>query len=410
MTRRENFLKALKHEKQERLSAFVVIDNFNYPQPLPQEIDIARIASFADDSGFVDPEAFVELSKYYGLDTLLRITPSPVKVECNPSQTAIRSETLDKGWIQTIYDTPVGNLKSISAPSEEANTVFMIEHPIKEIEDYDVFKYYLESQIISLNEKNLSEAKRHLEIVNDEGIAYAVGPSTPIMDLARVWVGLEKLIYHIMDEPEKIEAVLDIMAENCYRQYELIAENSECEVVVFWDDSNSLYLTPRMFEKYSVPVMRRFADIVHKNGKILVCHTCGSINAFLEQFKKTGIDAVDWVTPTPTGDINPKQVQDVWGSKITMMLSVLPDVMRNGTPDQVEEHINTILHGLEVKENLVLMIAPPGGTPLDNLKRAVKTLTEKYGVVSNRSEKFGSIMEPSENLVWTNIGPTEVPR
>jgi hypothetical protein len=409
MTRRENLLQTLKHQKHDRLPAYVVIDNFNYPQPLPEGFDIQKITSFTDNKGFIDPKGVAELSKYFGMDTLMRITPSLVRTEYDPSQATIRTESLENGAKATIYETPVGKIKSVSKPSAEANTVFMVEHPIKQLTDYDIYLSYLKSQKFFIDEQNILESKQHLQAINDEGIAYVVGPATPIMDLARVWVGLEKFIYHLMDDPNLIKSVLDAMAENCYRQYELIAENSVCEAIVFWDDSNSLYLTPEMFEQYSIPVMRRFADIAHKHDKILVCHTCGKIKAFLNLFSETGVDVVDWVTPSPTGDIDPKLVQDIWGDKIAVMLAVLPNVMRNGTPDQVEAHIHSLLRGLDLKKNLILMIAPPGGTPLENLRRAVQILTNEYGVPLNSSDRFGNILDSIENPVWTTIRPSEVP-
>ena len=66
-----------------------------------------------------------------------------------------------------------------------------------------------------------------------------------------------------------------------------------------------------------------------------------------------------------------------------MMLSVAPDIMRRGTPEQVEAHIRSLLDSLDLCRNLVFMIPPPVGTPLENVKRVVKILTQDYGVPLN---------------------------
>jgi len=161
--------------------------------------------------------------------------------------------------------------------------LLIFQVPIKEPNDYNIFLSFLKAQKFSLDEKNLV------------GI---VGSPTSIVNFKRVFVGLENFIYHEMDEPELIKTVLDAMSENCYKQYKLIAKNSPCDVILFWDDANSLYLCLDMFEQYSVPVMQRYAEIAHRYGKTLVCHTCGNINSFLEIFLQAGIDAGDWVAPS----------------------------------------------------------------------------------------------------------------
>jgi len=323
---------------------------------------------------------------------LIRMVPSTIKVEYGPGVNVI-SELLENGCTTTIWQTPSGKMSSISELSKEANTSYLREHPVKEIKDYDVLLSFINSMVFLPDEKNILEGKRFLEVINNEGIAYAVCPSTPIMDLTRSWVGLENLIYHLTDERELVEAVLNVMAENYYRQYELITMNTPCEVLVFWDDANSLYISPEMFKKYSVPVMKRYADIAHKYGKTLVCHTCGSINSFVELFLDTDVDAVDWVAPAPIGDVDPRIVQSIWGDKITMMLSTVPDIFRHGTPEQVEEHVHELLKGLDIKNNLIMMLTPPVGTPLENMKRAVHVLTKDYGVPLNSSKGSGNILD-----------------
>jgi uroporphyrinogen-III decarboxylase len=382
LTRRDNFLKTLKHQSHERIPAFFVIDGFNLPQPLPEGLDLPAITGFSDIAGLV------ELSKYYGLDTLLRITPSVISTTISPHETRLGNGLTSQTW-----RTPKGDLQGITAQSAEANTVFTIEHPIRELEDYEKLYALFEQDELAVNYDNIAVSRKQLEMVGEEGIAYTVGPATPIMDLTRSWAGLDHFIYHLADAPGVVESVLERMAEQYYRQYELIAANSPCEVIVFWDDVNSLYLSPRMFQKYSLPVQRRFAEIAHRYGKLLVNHTCGKIAAYLGLFGETGVDAVDWVTPAPSGDVEPHQVQACWGERITMMLAVVPELMRNGSPDQVEAHLHDLLNGLDLQLNLVFMVPAPIGTPLANARRAVQVLCRDYGVPLNRSQPFGSIID-----------------
>jgi uroporphyrinogen-III decarboxylase len=230
-------------------------------------------------------------------------------------------------------------------------------------------------------------------MIGDDGIAYACSWSTPIMDLARSWVGIEKLVYDLAEHPDVVEHAFEIIADHYCRQYEIIAANSPCEVIVFWDDANSLYLSRDMFERYSVPVLRRFSEIAHRHGKILVNHTCGKIDAFLNLYAQTAADAIDWLTPPPTGDTEPKRAQKVFGRKTAIMLAVIPEIMRNGSPDDVEKHLRSLLSDVDALNNFILMIPPPVSTPIENAKRIVEILVKEYDMPLNRSAKFGGILD-----------------
>jgi hypothetical protein len=388
MTRRDNFLKTLRHEKHDRMPAVFVIDNFNYPQPLPKDIrDFEKLVSFAD------PEEYIELSKYYGLDILIRITPWHIAYTQTSDDFTVRNESVGAGKNATIWKTPLGDIRQVTQRSEDANTLFTIEYPVKEIKDYEIMLATFDCKEYGVNHENIKETRRILDMIGDDGIAYACSWSTPIMDLARSWVGLEKLVYDLAEHTSVVEHALDVISDHYCRQYEIIAANTPCEVIVFWDDANSLYLSRDMFEKYSMPVLKRFAEIAYRHGKILVNHTCGKIDAFLDLYAATNADAIDWLTPPPTGDVEPKRAQKLFGNRTAIMLAVIPQIMRNGSPDEVEAHIRSLLSDVDINNNFILMIPPPVGTPIENAKRIVEILVKEYDMPFNRSEIFGGILD-----------------
>jgi len=382
MTRRENLLKVLRHEGHDRLPAFFAIDDFHNPEPPEGSGDLARS----------DPTRFlVELSRYLGLDVVVRVAP-PIVRTIQPAGTSVTTEDLGNGRTATVWVTPKGTIRLVGQQSVEAHTVFTIEHPVKEIGDYEILIDLLERSETVLHEENVTETKRVLEILGDQGIAYAVGPPSPIMDLARTWVGLEELVYHMADARDVVEAALETMSRHYLTEYELLAGNTPCEVLVLWDDANSLYLSRSMFEKYSVPILRKFAEIAHAHGKVLVNHTCGRIKAFLDLYPRTGADAIDWLAPPPVGDVEPVLAQEVFGARMTAMSALPPWVMKNGTVEQVGEFVHLLLDSVDVTGNLVFMIPAPTGSPVRNIRRAVEILVEDYGVPANTSSLFGSIL------------------
>jgi uroporphyrinogen-III decarboxylase len=316
-----------------------------------------------------------------------------IKTDETTPDTSVRQETLEDGRTITNWHTPNGSIRGATVPSSEANTVFAVEHPIKELKDYEILLSLLESQQFGLNVQNVQDTAQHLDTIGDEGIAYEVAPATPIMDLMRTWVGLEQFTYHLADAPALVESVLDTMAEGYYRQYELIAKHTPCEVIVFWDDANSLYLSPKWFERYSVAVLQRYAELAKKSGKLLVNHTCGKLAALLRLYPKTNADAIDWLTPSPTGDVDPVLAQQILGDQMGMLLALTPHVLRYGSPGDVRHHIRSLLGRLDLRTNVVLMIPAPIGTSLENARAAVQVLTTEFGVPLNRSERYGSLLD-----------------
>jgi hypothetical protein len=390
-TRRNNFKSALTGQPHSRLAATEAIDSFNYPQPLPKGLDPV-LATFIDgDRGFTSPKLTLELSKYYGLDTLLRMTPSVVKTTIGRDFKVIH-EIQPRGW-RTTYKGKTGAVTEYATTSTEAGTFFKNEYPLKTPEDYRVLIEYLESQSYEINEQNIAENKRQLALVGDDGLAYAVAPASPIMDLMRSWAGIEQFIYHLVEVPDIVRETLARMEERYIQQWELIAENTPCEFIVNWDDSNTLWLSPAMFEEYAAPTLWRYAEIAHSHGKRFVMHTCGYIKALLHLIRDTGVDAVDWVAPAPIGNVDPQEVQSCWDGKVSMILTCSPEVLRNGRPEDCVNHVRAVLKGINPTGAIAFMIAAPIGTPIENMAALVRFLRDEYGVPLNRSDKYGSILD-----------------
>ena len=64
------------------------------------------------------------------------------------------------------------------------------------------------------------------------------------------------------DMPEVVERTLDVMARRVYEEYELLAANTPAQVIVYWDDVTTAYLSPRLFRRFVRPVYRTIADLV----------------------------------------------------------------------------------------------------------------------------------------------------
>ncbi len=386
MTRRENFLNALRKRPYERMPFTIVIDPFNYPMPVPEALCTPEITSFSDPAGYA------ELQKYLGCDVLFRISPQCYNINYTGGAFNQWASAEDGSQIIT-FGVNDRQLSYEINYTPGADTQYQKSHAVKCEEDYKLLTEYFSKQTYSINPAGIEEDKRYLKEIGNDGICYNCIPNTPYMDLARTWVGIEQFIYDLADYTETVEETMNVMAEKAYEQCEIICANTPCEVLVFWDDCNSLYMTPRQYKKYCMPVHKRFAEIAHKYNKIIVCHTCGKINAFLDLLPQTGLDAVDWVAPIPIGDVIPSECQKKWDGKMFMMLSLDPDTLKSGSAEDVKKYLEKIMDGVDVNRGMSILVSAPKNSPIENYKAVAEYFITKHNIPMNRSSIFGSVFD-----------------
>jgi hypothetical protein len=372
MTHRETFLAALQCQPVSQMPFVFTVDWFNYPVGTPKEL--------------VEPFDWIKMGRYLGGYVHERIAPGVV-ASANREVTFAETK-LEDGDLLHEYTTPIGKLQARMRPSQEANTTFLIGHCVTTPQDYETLMALVADPVYSVDAAGVEATAEHLALIGDDGITYAAGPATPIMDLTRTWVGLEEFVMDLADHQELVEKTMDLMAQRAYEQYELLAANTPARVIVYWDDVTTSYISPTLFCRYVLPVYRNFADICHAHGKLLVMHACGRIRDFLPIMSETGIDAIDWVTPPDTGDVVFAEAQQVMGNKVCVMGTVLPSVMRFGLVADVEAHVHEVLKGVDTRRGFVFMVPPPGGTPMANAMKVNEMVEKEYW--NGRDEGGGS--------------------
>jgi hypothetical protein len=133
-----------------------------------------------------------------------------------------------------------------------------------------------------------------------------------------------------------------------------------------------------MFNKYSVPSLKRYADISHKYNKILVNHTCGKIRGFADLYAVAEQDAIDWLAVPPTGDMTLALAEQMWGGKVVPMVTPDPGVLRYGDLEKVYSYLIDMLDNIDTSK-IILMLPCPQGTPMETARLLAHTAAERYG-------------------------------
>jgi uroporphyrinogen-III decarboxylase len=233
-----------------------------------------------------------------------------------------RREEQGDVW-RMVFDTPVGCLTASAQYSEHGNTRFVTEHPVKRREDYQILRYIVERMVIR---PNYAAVQAEIDQLGEDGLlAPLVSPfyKTPFQSLVEHFVGTEKLVYDLIDYPEEVEETLEVMNDKA-RQAVQIAAGSPAEAFITWEDSSTTNISPAMFSRYIAPELDRWGEILHENGKMLIHHACGHVRALLPAISKTCVDAIDSLSPPPTGNVEIWQAREKLGPEIALIGGIEP--------------------------------------------------------------------------------------
>ncbi len=219
-----------------------------------------------------------------------------------------------------------------------------IDYPIKSREDLKKYK---------LPDPTLPG--RNAEIVaaieaNHNNLAILGGVSGPLCT-AWLLMGFERICYAIYEDPDLITEVLKL--SNDYFK-EAARRSVEAGCVGMWvsedlGDSNSCFFAIDQFREIFLPYIADLAEYIDSLKVPVLLHSCGNINAYLDDLAQTKICSVHPLQRTAHMDL--RTIKEKYGHRFCIIGNI--DSTRTlpfGTPSDV---------AAEVKE--AIEIAAPGG-------------------------------------------------
>ena len=235
---------------------------------------------------------------------------------------ALRTESIGN-QTHILLETKYGSISTVLTYSEEANSWFITGFPIKRREDYKIFSHIVENMAI---EPNYEAVRDEIKAVGEDGLSMPqISPflCTPFQSLLDNFVGPQQLYLDMVDYLDEVEILLGIMSEKALKAVEVAAE-SPAQAFISWETSTTQYMSPKDFQQYILPEFNRWGDILHAAGKLLVHHACGHIKAILPMMATENADAIESVTPPPTGNVEVWEVQRVLGNEKCIIGGIEP--------------------------------------------------------------------------------------
>jgi uroporphyrinogen decarboxylase len=193
-------------------------------------------------------------------------------------------------------------------------------------------------------------ALQYVSAVVPEGMKIAAFGFGGVFEHSTWLMGLQPFSYALQDQPDLVEAI-------CQRVGELAA--AACAQVVAIDNVDMVFLSddlgfysgtlvsPDVIRRYILPHYKKFVDIAHKAGKLVVFHSCGNMYKLMDELiEDVGIDAKhsfeDKILPVD-------EAYRRWGDRVAVLGGVDMDVVGRGTEEEVRARTRQILEVCGVK-------------------------------------------------------------
>jgi len=277
----------------------------------------------------------------------------------------------------TEYSTPMGVLKQTVTYSEQAGiTPYIIEHYIKTENDIAPYTYLWESMD---PQADYGKTSAEIESIGEDGIAMITVPSTPILQLIMFDMGLAAFNYFLVDYPEKMKKLLDIMTEKTLTAAKLSME-APGYVRLIPENSGTRLVSPSQFKEHCLPVLQEFSKLSRLNDKKLLMHACGHLKLLMPMIAQSGIDGIESLSSPPTGDTEPEYARELMGDEAVFFGGIDPVEFQSLKSDILAVRVEQVIERNKDNPRFVLMPSDstPPNVPMENYKVVIETLKRMY--------------------------------
>ena len=164
--------------------------------------------------------------------------------------------------------------------------------------------------------------------------------------------GTTQFLMDMIDNPKLVFELIEVcLSYDIPAMQRMVAAG--VDVVVLGDDyadKNSTLMSPKHFEKFILPGLKRCVDAAHQAGAYVVKHTDGNIMRIIDVIVETGIDGLNPLEPQAGMDIG--LVKEKYGDRIALVGNIDCGYLLSQAP--VEEV-------REVTRRTIETAAPGGG-------------------------------------------------
>jgi uroporphyrinogen decarboxylase len=165
-----------------------------------------------------------------------------------------------------------------------------------------------------------------------------------ILENATDIVGFENLCMMYLLEPDLTHEVFKNIGERLIEFYTIVASMESvgaCVVNDDWGFKTHTMFPPEMMETYVFPYTRKIVEVIHKQGKPAILHSCGNLLHIMDQI----IDdlKLDGKHSYEDGICPVEDAYDMWHDRIAIMGGIDMDFLARQSPEEVYKRAMNLL-------------------------------------------------------------------
>jgi hypothetical protein len=326
-------------------------------------------------------KAQLEAYKFFECEAWIPVEPGPS--ERQKSMVTANSYFINPDLIQTdiVYKTSKGNLKEIKHSVFDYD-MWSLKRPVENLfTDMPKYVEFFFDDPSNLNYETINEAYKE---TGNYGICEGIVGNTffEFLTLAREG-GAVQVIFDLNDNPDFFMPIMKRYTEYLSGIAEEIIKNTEVDGIFLNCGSSVLtVISPEMFRKWDLPLIKKIGDVAKKYKKIFHYHLHGKGRAFLDDLVDAGVNMICPLERFPKGDFDIKEVKDKFGDRLALKGNIDPFFLEKASQEEIDAEVKKLI--LEAGKNGGFTLASGDGvlknTPLENIK-AMVSACKKYGQI-----------------------------
>ena len=281
----------------------------------------------------------------------------------------------------TEYITPVGTASTrhmvVPELQKAGIEAYEIEHLIKRPEDYDVAEYIVEHTKIT---PAYDQYIAYDQEIGEDGLPMAAIGTCPMHRIMREYLGYEKAVYEMYDNPARIERFLRVLTDHA-KEMQKIASESPAKMILHGFHFNSTMTSPPLFEEYFKPYFQEVAELFHSKGKILVYHADADSSLLLDLIRESGFDMAEVFATEPMVSCTLAQAREAWGDDIIIWGGIPAVILCESFSDEeFEDYMKDLFETVAPGNSFILGVADNvmPETKFERIVRVSEMMEELY--------------------------------
>ena len=207
--------------------------------------------------------------------------------------------------------------------------------PITTWEDFENYEWPESPGVINLGAKLLAG-------MVPDGMEVLVLPGG-LFEWTTWLMGTVPFSFALYDQPDLVDAVIEKISDIILTVAQELVTLPKCGGFFIGDDMgffSGTLVSPAVIREKFLPHLKKMVDLAHSADKLALLHSCGNLEAIMDDICETGIDGKhsfeDKIMPV-------EEAHRRWGDRIGIIGGVDVHLLASGTEDDVRARVRQIL-------------------------------------------------------------------